>query len=131
MPASCRGWWAGRRDGLPVNAMWLLAVLGTAFAMLPGINELLSFGSITFLGVFGLINHLQARTADGTADRVLGHVGAAACGAAIVVVCVRLAADDPTTLAMIAGTALGVLVLRLVYVRTHDAAGVDGPVANQ
>ncbi len=119
------------RDGLPVNAMWLLAVLGTAFAMLPGINELLSFGSITFLGVFGLINHLQARTADGTADRVLGHAGAAACGAAIVVVCVRLAADDPATLAMIAGTAVAVLVLRLVYVRTHDATGSDGPVANQ
>lgn len=103
--------------GLPTTAMWMLAMFGAVFAMLPGINELLAFGSVTFLGVFALINHLHARTADRGAERFLGHLGSVACTAAIVVVFVESATDSPVTLAMIAACLVVVLGLRLAFVR--------------
>ncbi len=112
-------------DGLPVTAMWMLAGLGAVFAMLPGVNELLSFGSVTFLGVFGLINHAHARTADTTTSRVLGHIGTVACSAAIIVVGIELARTDRMALALIAATGVVVLVLRFVYARTRPDAGAD------
>jgi amino acid transporter len=108
--------------GVPATAMWLLALLGAAFAMLPGINDLLAFGSATFLAVFGLVNHLHARTADTLAERILGHVGSLACAAAIVVVVVELARHEPVTLALIAACLGGVVALRVAYLRRLRAA---------
>ena len=105
--------------GLPSTAMWMLALCGAVFAMLPGINELLAFGSATFLAVFGLIDHLYARTADRLLDRVLGHLGAAACTAAIVVLLVELAVSEPVSLALVVGCLVATGVLRLVFVWTR------------
>lgn len=103
--------------GLPTSAMWALAVFGAVFAMLPGINDLLAFGSVTFLGVFGLMNHLHARTADRLLERALGHLGSIACGAAVMVLLVDLAATDPFVLAFISGCVLAVGALRYSFVR--------------
>ncbi|MEU0436024.1 APC family permease [Streptomyces sp. NPDC006290] len=108
--------------GVPANAMWMLTLLGAVFAMLPGINELLAFASATFLGVFGLINYLHARTADHTRERVLGHLGATACAIAIIVLTTQLAVHEPTTLVLIAGCVLGVGALRLVFARNRPSA---------
>ena len=108
--------------GLPTTAMLLLSLLAAAFAMLPGIEQLLAFGSITFLGVFGLINHLHARTSERRAEQVLGHLGTVACGGAVVVVLVRLASTDPATLGLIAGCLVGVGALRLAFVRLAGRA---------
>ena len=83
--------------------------------MLPGINELLAFGSATFLGVFALVNHLHARTADRTTERVLGHLGSIACATAIIVVFAQLAIHDPTALALIAACLLSIGALRLLF----------------
>ena len=112
-PALGRG-----RAGVPGNAMWLLSALGAAFAMLPGITELLTFGSITFLGVFGLVNFLHARTTDRRYERVLGYLGAVACVLAVSVVVGQLAVDQPATLGLIAGCLVGLSALRLAFVRT-------------
>jgi len=109
--------------GLPSTAVSALALLGAAFAMLPGINELLAFGSATFLGVFGLVNHLDARTADRTRERVLGHLGSAACAAAVVVVGVQLATHDPLALGLVAGCLVALTALRVVFVRRRAAGG--------
>ena len=103
--------------GLPMAAICMLAGFGAAFAMLPGINELLAFGSATFLGVFGLINHLHARMPETPGARILGHVGSIACVAAIVVVFAQLANDDPTTLVLIAGCLTTIAGLRWLFVR--------------
>ncbi len=108
--------------GLPATAMWMLAALSAAFAMLPGIQMLLTFGSITFLGVFGLVNHLHARTADRPADRWLGHLGAVACAAAVVVVVEELARHDMVALALVAGCSATVLVLRALFARSVSRA---------
>jgi amino acid transporter len=108
--------------GLPVTAMGALAVLAGLFAMLPGINELLAFGSLTFLGVFGLIDHLHARTAVRPTERLLGHVGSAACAAAVVVTAVQLALDAPLTLALVTVCLVAVVVLRALHVRSQSDA---------
>lgn len=113
--------------GLPVTAMAALAVLGGGFAMLPGIAELLAFGSMTFLGVFGLINYLHARTADRLVERVLGDAGAVACTAAIGVVLVNLATADHVALAFIVVCLAGVGGLRLAFVRRRGRAAGRGP----
>ncbi len=105
------------RNGLPVRAMGMLAVMGALFAMSPGINELLAFGSVTFLGVFGLINHAAAQTATTSGGRVVARVGSVACAVAIGVVCVELASTDRLALALIAVSAALLLVLRAAYVR--------------
>ncbi len=102
--------------------MWLLSLLGAAFAMLPGVNQLLAFGSVTFLAVFGLINHLHARTTDRAHERVLGNLGATACVIAIAVVLAQLAVHEPTTLALIAGCLVGIGALWLVLARNKPAA---------
>jgi amino acid transporter len=108
--------------GVPVRAMGALAVLAGLFAMLPAINDLLAFGSLTFLGVFGLIDHLHARTAVRRTEQLLGHVGSAACAAAVVVTVGRLAIDAPLTLALVAGCVLTVTVLRALHVRSRIGA---------
>ncbi|HEY8200638.1 MAG TPA: hypothetical protein VII47_04730, partial [Actinomycetota bacterium] len=108
---------------LPTTAMWMLALLGATFAMLPGIEELLAFGSATFLGVFGLINHLHARTTERAVERMLGHLGSVACAAAIVVLFAQMAVEAPATLALLAGCLLVVAGLRLAFVRFGRRAG--------
>ena len=90
--------------------------------MLPGINDLLAFGSATFLAVFGLVNHLHARTAQTLVGRTLGHLGSLACAGAIVVVVVELALHEPVTLVLIAACLAGVVALRVAYLRRPRAA---------
>lgn len=101
--------------GVPGNAMWLLTVLGAVFAMLPGVTQLLTFGSVTFLAVFGLINYLHARTAVLAHERALGTAGTVACAVAIVVLLVQLALHAPITLGLIAGCLVVMSVLRLIF----------------
>jgi hypothetical protein len=104
------------RRGLPTTAMWLLAVLGGGLAMAPGIEQLLAFGSVTFLTVFALINQAYARTADSIGGRTVGFVAAAGCVGAVGVVIVDLARHDPAALGVIVVPISLVLVLRLLYV---------------
>ena len=62
-PTSCPTGWDGPCAGCRRPRCGCWRSWGPRFAMLPGINELLAFGSATFLAVFGLVNHLYARTA--------------------------------------------------------------------
>jgi amino acid transporter len=111
-------------SGAPANALWLLSLLGAAFAMMPGVSQLLAFGSVTFLCVFGLVNHLHARTTDRPRERVLGHVGALACWGSVLVMLVQLALHQPATLALIAGCLLGLGALWLASPRPSHASDV-------
>jgi amino acid transporter len=112
------GWVARERGGLPVGAIIALAAVGAAFALLPGITELVSFGSLTFLAVFGLINYLHARrTAERPLDRNIAYVAAAGCLAAALGLLYYLAGNDPAALALIAVCALVVVGSRLAFER--------------
>lgn len=109
---------ARERAGLPVAAIAGLAVAAAAFAMLPGITELVSFGSLAFLVVFGLINFLHARrTADGSLDRGLAYTGAGACLAAAAGLLYYLATEDPLALLLIGVTAAFVVSARIAFSR--------------
>ena len=62
-PASSRPRSAARTRGLPIAALAFIALAGASMAMLPGITEVIAFGSGAFLAVYTLVNFLQARTA--------------------------------------------------------------------
>ncbi len=113
---------ARERHGLPVTAVVWIALLGGVFSLLPGIAEVVSFGSLTFLLVFGLVNLLHARhTAAPGWDRRLAYLGAAACFAAAAALLFELARSDRPALALIAVCGLAICAARLAFVRSRDA----------
>ena len=110
------------RRGLPAQAVLSIATLGAAFSLLPGITEIVSFGSLTFLLVFGLINLLHARhTAAPGPDRGLAYVGAAACIAAAGGLVYYLARSDRPALALIGACAAVITAARAAFVKRHSA----------
>jgi amino acid transporter len=112
------------RAGLPVGAMVVLAATGAAFALLPGITELVSFGSLAFLVVFGLINSLHARrTAEGAIDRRLAYAGFGMCLAAAVGLIYYLAGNDPAALVLIGVCSVAVVSARLAFERKQAGNG--------
>jgi amino acid transporter len=112
---------ASGRAGLPVAALVGLAGVGAAFALLPGITELVAFGSLTFLAVFGLINLLHARrTAERLLDRRLAYLAAAACLAAALGLLYYLAEDDPAALGLAAACGLLLVAGRLAFERARQ-----------
>jgi hypothetical protein len=110
------------RGGLPATAIVSIALLGAGFALLPGIVEVVAFGSLTFLLVFALVNLLHARhTAAAGWDRGLAYLGAAACGAAALALLAQLARDDWPALILIGACAAAIAAGRLAFVRTRHA----------
>jgi L-asparagine transporter-like permease len=113
--------WLGReKGGLPVWAVLALAFAGAAFSWMPVITEIVAFGSLTFLLVFGLINMLYARhTAAPGLDRVLAYIGAAVCGAATGGLLYYLARSNRLALALIAVCLTVVAISRVVFVKSR------------
>ncbi len=111
-----------QRGGLPVGAVLWLAGLGAAFSLLPGITEIVSFGSLTFLLVFGLINLMHARhTAVAGWDRGLAYAGGGACFAAAAGLVYYLARWDRPGLALVGACAALIALARSAFVRTRSA----------
>ncbi|MGE5281062.1 MAG: APC family permease [Chloroflexota bacterium] len=107
---------ARERRGLPAAAVIWLALLGALFSLLPGITEIVSFGSLTFLLVFGLINLMHARhTAMPGWDRGLAYLGGAACFAAVAGLLYYLARSDRAGLVLIAACAVLIAIARAVF----------------
>ena len=112
---------ARERGELPVGAVAWLALLGAAFSLLPGITEIVSFGSLTFLLVFGLINLLHARhTAKAGWDRRLAYVGAGACFAAAAGLLYYLARSDRPALLLIGVCGAIVAFGRAAFLRSRS-----------
>ncbi len=89
----------------------------------PAIIEIISFGSLTFLGVFGLINLLHARhTATPGWDRGLAYAGGIACFAAAAGLLYYLARWDRPGLWLIGACAVAVGLARVGFVRLHRRA---------
>ena len=109
--------------GLPTGAVVWIALLGAAFSLLPGVAEIVSFGSFAFLMVFALINVLHARhTATPGWDRRLAYLGAAACSASAAGLLYYLGRSDRAGLALIAACAAAVVIARLAFVRGRARA---------
>ena len=111
---------ARERGDLPVGAVAWLALLGAAFSLLPGITEIVSFGSLTFLLVFGLINLLHGRhTAQPGWDRRLAYLGGAACFAAATGLLYYLARSDRPALILMGACAAIIALARAAFVRSR------------
>ena len=111
------------RDGIPVGAIVWIALLGAGFSLLPGITEIVSFGSLTFLLVFALINLLHARhTARPGWDRGLAYLGGAACCAAAGGLVYYLARYDVAGLALVVGSFAAVGAGRAAFLRRRAVA---------
>ncbi len=107
--------------GLPVGAVVWLALFGAAFSLLPGVAEIVSFGSLTFLLVFGLVNLMHARhTARPGWDRGLAYLGGVACYTASGGLLYYLARSDRLALGLIAACAAAIGIARLAFVRSRD-----------
>lgn len=113
--------------GLPAAAILWIAIGGAVFSLLPGITEIVSFGSLTFLLVFGLINLLHARhTATPGVDRGLAYLGGGACFAAAVGLVYYLARSDRPALVMIAACAVVIAAARVGFVESRRRAVPSG-----
>jgi amino acid transporter len=111
------------RGGLPAAAVVWIAVLGAGFSLLPGITEVVAFGSLTFLLVFGLVNLMHARhTASPGMDRGLAYLGTAACMAAAAGLLYELIRSDRPALALVGACALAVGAGRIAFVRSRRRA---------
>lgn len=118
---------ARERRGVPAEAIIWLAAAGGAVSLLPGITELVAFGSLSFLTVFGLVNLMHARhTARPGADRALALIAAAGCALAGALLLYELARSDRLALAMIAACATGLAAARIAYVRRRELRGPRG-----
>lgn len=110
------------RKGLPAAAIVSIALLAAGFSLLPGIVEVVAFGSLTFLLVFALVNLLHARhTAVPGWDRGLAYLGGAACGVAAAGLLYQLARADRPALALICVCAVAIGTGRLAFVRMRHA----------
>ena len=116
-----------QRRGVPAEAIIWLAAAGGAASLLPGITELVAFGSLAFLTVFGLVNLMHARhTARPGADRALALAAAAGCALAAALLLYDLARSDRLALATVAACAGGLVVARMAYVRRRAMRGPRG-----
>ncbi len=115
---------ARERGGLPIGAVLAIALPGAVFSLLPGITEIVSFGSLAFLLVFGLVNLLHARhTASGRWDRGLAYLGAGACFTATGGLLYYLARSDRAGLVLIGVCAALIAVARAAFVASRKRGG--------
>ena len=110
--------------GLPVAALVAISFVGAALAMLPGITSVIAVGSGAFLAVYTLVNYLQARAAPRRLERGIAWAGMIGAAAAIMVLLVELARDDPLGLAILIPLAILVAVARLATARGRRAESV-------
>lgn len=103
-------------QGLPVSGLLMLAIFGGAFAMLPGILQLLSFGSAVFLAVFAVTNALAYRVATTTMQRLVSGLACLATTAAVIILAVQLIRHDHGTLWLIVFCLAAISIARLIFI---------------
>ena len=85
--------------------------------MLPGILELLTFGSAIFLMVFAATNYLAFLIAESKIEKVIGLLSCAACSAALVTLFVEVSLHDRTTLLLIVICVSIISIGRYIFVK--------------
>jgi len=112
---------ARERGGLPTVALVWIAMLAAGFSLLPGVTEVVAFGSLTFLLVFGLVNLMHARhTASPGIDRALAWAGGALCFAAAAGLLFELTRSDRPALVLVGVCVLAVGAGRIAFVRSRN-----------
>lgn len=119
-------WLGAERIGLPVRALALVSIGGGVMAMLPGLTEVISFASASFLVVFAFVNQLQARHAATRAQRIVGAVATAACIGALGAVVVGLAQTSVASVVAMAVVAAAVVGAKVGHDRRHPPTATRG-----
>jgi amino acid transporter len=104
-----------QRNGLPVNALFALAFFGGALGMMPNLEPILGFASLTFLAVFVVANALAWRVATGRVRRI-PEIALAGCAGAIGLLLVDFWRNDRSSLLAIITTAAVVMAARVAFV---------------
>ena len=121
LPSTLTGW---TRHGVPVAFLLLQGGLGIVLLFTADLEQIVTFASLVFLLVFAVVNGAAVRhrvfSGAGLALPALGGLG---CLAAIVTLVVDLAGRESSTLPILGGIALGLLILRggFVLLRRKDA----------
>jgi len=115
------------RRGMPAASLLVIAGVGAAMAMLPGITRIIVIGSAGFLAVYTIVNALEAREGVRRRDRVVGVIGFLGCVGALVCLVVQMARDDVPGLVILVGFAVLVAGARLLYVRVRSSGGPARP----
>lgn len=119
--------WLGReRRAMPANALAVLAAAGGAAGMLPNLELILGFASLTFLCVFAVVNVLALRAVAG-AGAVWPLAATAGCVGAIGLLLYELGTDSPLSLVAIAATAAVVTAARRLFLHRRGRAAHRGP----
>jgi len=119
---------AAQRNGEPIVALVAISIGGTAMAMLPGLTEVIAFGSASFLAIYTLVNVLEVRMATRARDRAIAAAAATGCVGAIVALVVELARDDPGALAFLIAGAAALGAGRVAFARRHVGPNDPGGV---
>ncbi len=101
---------AKERGAVPWSAVVVLGVLAALFSLMPGIVQIVAFGSLTFLVVFAAVNALHARvSAEGVTERAVAYAGSAGCTLAVLGLLYYLATEELLALLVI-GICLALLL---------------------
>ncbi len=111
------------RAGVPWTGAFALGFLAAAFSLMPGIEQIVAFGSLTFLVLFATVNALHARSsASRLLERAVAYAGAAGCALAVIGLLYHLASEEPVALLVI-GMCFAVLIpSRLAFLRARSDA---------
>lgn len=104
------------RRGLPISGLLMLAIFGGAFAMLPGILQLLTFGSAVFLAVFAVTNALAYSVATTNLQKLVSGLACLATSAALVILTIQLIRHDHATLWLIIFSLIAISIARFIFV---------------
>lgn len=100
---------------IPINSLALLSIFSAGFSLLPGITELLTFGSAIFLLVFAITNFLAFKISKSWQQKVIGFTAFMACTIALLTLFIQLALHDRSTLLLIAICVLTVSFARIIF----------------
>jgi amino acid transporter len=105
------------KNGLPKNAIGMLAGLGVVFSLLPNVITLLTFGSMVFLFIFAIVNFLSISVATKFRDKTFATIGFLGCFASLVALIIELITNDHSTLMLVLACFVAIGILRLVFVK--------------
>ena len=103
-------------------ALAVISLGGAAMAMLPGLTEVIAFGSASFLAIYTLVNYLQARMATKRFDRAAAWFATVACVGAIAALGVELAHENVAALVVLVASVVFMGFARLLYASRQGSA---------
>lgn len=104
------------REGIPVASLAVTGILTALFTALGSLEEITTFASIAFIGVFSVVNYVCLRDPDVDVIDAIPVFGLIGAGAVLLLEGWHLYVEQPHMLAFIAGVFVVLAILELVYI---------------